>query len=45
MTRDESIFLGILVVNLVLAVIYLLYGILFAVPVQSRDYMTEGVRI
>ncbi len=36
MTRDESIFLGILVVNLVLAVIYLLYGILFAVPVQSR---------
>lgn len=31
-TREESILLGVLVINLVLAVLYLLYGVLFAVP-------------
>lgn len=30
MTREEYIFLGVLIVNLVLAIIYLLYGMLFA---------------
>ncbi len=36
LTREESIFLWVLVVNLVLAVIYLVYGMLFAAPDRTK---------
>ena len=37
LARDERIFLIILAVNLVVALVYLLGGILFVVPVQAED--------
>lgn len=37
LTREESIFLWVLVFNLVLAVIYLLYGMFFAVPSDTEE--------
>ena len=36
LARDERIFLIILAVNLVVALVYLLGGILFVVPVQAE---------
>ena len=42
LTREESIFLWVLVVNLVLAVIYLVYGILFAAPAAEKDEEREN---
>lgn len=41
LTREEGIFLGVLIVNLVLAVIYLAYGILFAAPAKTEESETE----
>ena len=37
LARDERIFLIILAVNLVVALVYLLGGSLFVVPVQAED--------
>lgn len=36
-TREESILLGVFVINLVLAVLYLLYGIFFAAPGKTEE--------
>lgn len=42
LARDESIFLMILLVNLIVAVVYLLAGILLAVPARSAMEDEEG---
>lgn len=43
LTREESILLGVLVVNLVLAALYLLYGVFFAAPgKKEREAPRDG---
>lgn len=45
LTRDESVFLGIFVVNLMLAVLYLLYGIFFATSGRTKESVSRDNRV